>query len=479
MTIAVLEQKKVSELHEIARRLGIQGFADLRRRDLIYEILGAEAAADAEGTDLPLRVSQASDDRPAVRPAARSRAEPSPRPARAPRRRQSRPRQPISPDWPEYMQGFDPYAVTLQGLIRRTGVLEILPDGYGFLRSLDYGYLPSPDDIYVSPSQIKRFSLRVGDTVDGQIRPPKEGERFFALIRVHTINGRSPDAFDERTSYDLLTPSYPDRAIRLETAPDRLAGRVVDLVAPIGKGQRGLILTPTGAGRTTLLEEIARAVVRNEPDATVLVLLVAERPEDVTEFQRAAPDVEVVASTFDDAPERQVHIADLVLEKARRLVEAGRDVVLLVDSVTRLVQAHQAVLGESGAPSVAALRQPKRLLGAARSVEEGGSLTVIATVLASTGKPDDESIAQAFDGTANMQLVLDGDLARRGLFPAVDLGASGTRRESMLIEPDRLARLQALRRSVSDPDPAAALAALLDRVRQSESNDALLEETEG
>ena len=472
MTIAVLEQKKVSELHEIARRLGITGFADLRRRDLIYEILGAEADADAEGTDLPARVAQAGDDRPAVRPRS-----PSPRPARAPRRRQSRPRHPISPDWPSYMQGFDPYAVTLQGLIRRTGVLEILPDGYGFLRSLDYGYLPSPDDIYVSPSQIKRFSLRVGDTVDGQIRPPKEGERFFALIRVHTINGRSPDAFDERTSYDLLTPSYPDRAIRLETAPDRLATRVVDLVAPIGKGQRGLILTPTGAGRTTLLEQVAQAVAQNEPEATVLVLLVAERPEDVTEFQRAVPGVEVVASTFDDAPERQVHVADLVLEKARRLVEAGRDVVLLVDSITRLVQAHQAALGESGAPTVAALRQPKRLLGAARSVEEGGSLTVIATVL--TGKPDDDAIAQAFDGTANMQLVLDGDLAQRGLFPAVDLAASGTRRESMLIEPDRLARLQSLRQSVSDPDPATALAALLDRVRGSESNDALLEDAEG
>ncbi len=478
MTIAVLEQKKVSELHEIARRLGIQGFADLRRRDLIYEILGAEAAADADGADLPARVAQASDDRPAVRPAPRSRSESS-RPTRAPRRRQSRVRHPISPDWPDYMQGFDPYAVTLEGLIRRTGVLEILPDGYGFLRSLDYGYLPSPDDIYVSPSQIKRFSLRIGDTVDGQIRPPKEGERFFALIRVHTINGRSPDAFDERTSYDLLTPSYPDRAIRLETAPDRLATRVVDLVAPIGKGQRGLILTPTGAGRTTLLEEIARAVVQAEPEATVLVLLVAERPEDVTEFQRAAPGAEVVASTFDDTPERQVHIADLVLEKARRLVEAGRDVVLLVDSVTRFVQAHQAVLEESGPPSVAALRQPKRLLGAARSVEEGGSLTVIATVLAGTGKPDDESIAQAFEGTANMQLVLDRDLAQRGLFPAVDLAASGTRRESMLIEPGPLARLQSLRRSVADPDPAVALAALLDRVRRSESNAALLEEAEG
>ena len=475
MTIAVLEQKKVSELHEIARRLGIEGFADLRRRDLIYEILGAEAAAEAD--DLGTRAGQSTDDRPAVRP--RSSSEPAPRDSpRPPRRRPARSRQPISPDWPSYMQGFDPYAVSLAGLIRKTGVLEILPDGYGFLRSLDYGYLPSPDDIYVSPSQIKRFSLRIGDTVDGQVRPPKEGERFFALIRVHTINGRSPEAFDERTAYELLTPSYPDRALRLETAPDVVATRVVDLVAPIGKGQRGLILAPPSSGRTTLLEKIARAIVQNEPQATVLALLVDERPEDVTEFQRAAPGAEVVASTFDDAPERQVHIADLMLEKARRLVEAGSDVVLLVDSLTRLVRAHQAVLDESGPPSSSALAGPKRLLGAARSVEEGGSLTIIATVLAGTDKPVDEAIAEAFDGTANMQLVLNRDLARQRLFPAIDLEASGTRREEMLLDSDRLARVRALRQSVSGLDPAPALTALLDRIGQTESNDALLDTTD-
>lgn len=474
MTIAVLEQKKVSELYEIARRLGIQGYADLRRRDLIYEILGAEAAADAEASDLPARIGQSTDDRPAVRP--RSSSEPVPRdPPRPPRRRQSRPRSPISPDWPDYMQGFDPYAVTLAGLIRKTGVLEILPDGYGFLRSLDYGYLPSPDDIYVSPSQIKRFSLRIGDTVDGQVRPPKEGERFFALIRVHTINGRSPDAFDERTTYDLLTPSYPDRALRLETTPDLLATRVVDLVAPIGKGQRGLILAPPSSGRTTLLEEMARAILQNEPEATVLVLLVDERPEDVTEFQRAVPGAEVIASTFDDTPERQVHIADLVLEKARRLVEARRDVVWLVDSLTRLVRAHQAVLDESGPPSVAAIGGPKRLLGAARSVEEGGSLTIIATVLVDTAKPADEAIAEAFDGTANMQLVLDRDLALKRLFPAIDLAQSGTRREEMLLDAGRLARVRAVRESVAELDPAEALTTLFDLVGGTDGNDALLD----
>ena len=471
MTIAVLEQKKVSELHEIARRLGIQGFADLRRRDLIYEILGAEAEADA--ADLSPRVSQATDDRPAVRP--RSASEPPPRdPPRPPRRRQPRARLPISAGWPSYMQGFDPYAIALDGLIRKTGVLEILPDGYGFLRSLDYGYLPSPDDIYVSPSQIKRFSLRVGDTVDGQIRPPKEGERFFALIRVHSVNGRSPEAFDERTSYDLLTPSYPDRALRLETTPDRLATRVLDLVAPIGKGQRGLILAPPQSGRTTLLEEMASAIVANESQATVLVLLVDERPEDVTAFQRAVPGAEVVASTFDDAPERQVHITDLVLEKARRLVEAGGDVVLLVDSLTRLVQAHQAVLGETGPPSVAAVRDTKRLLGAARAVEEGGSLTIVATLLASTGKPADDAIAEVFEGTANMRLVLDIALARQRLFPAIDLAQSGTRREEILLGPDALARVRALRQTLAGLDPPDALEALLHRVRQTDGNRDLL-----
>ena len=478
MNISALEQKKVSELHEIARRLGIQGYADLRRRDLIYEILGAEASAEAEASDAPPRLGAASDDRPAVRPrAAGARPAPSPREAR--RRRSPRARRPISERWPDYMQDFDPYAATLEGLVRQTGVLEVLPDGYGFLRSPEYSYLPSPDDVYVSPSQIKRFSLRVGDTVDGQIRPPKEGERFFALIRVHTINGRSPDAFDERTEFDVLTPAYPDRALRLETTPDVLATRVVDLVAPVGKGQRALVVAPPKAGRTVLLQAVARAVVANEPDATVLVVLVDERPEEVTDFQRAVPGAEVVASTFDEAPERQVHVAELALEKARRLVEAGQDVVVVLDSLTGLARAHQAALDGAAAAtaglSAAALRGPKRLFGAARAVEEGGSLTLLATVLTGTDSEVDASVYQAFEGTGNMELVLDRDLARRGLYPAVDVGASGTRREEMLVPPGRLARVRALRQSLAELGPAEALAALLDRVRATDGNDALLQ----
>ena len=478
MNISALEQKKVSELHEIARRLGIRGYADLRRRDLIYEILGAEATAEAEGSDLPPRLGPASDDRPAV--PSRSVGTRASAPQRESRRRRGRgPRRPISPDWPEYMQGYDPYAVVLEGLVRQTGVLEVLPDGYGFLRSPEYSYLPSPDDIYVSPSQIKRFSLRVGDTVDGQIRPPKEGERFFALIRVHTVNGRSPEAFDERTEFDVLTPAYPDRALRLETAPDALATRVVDLVAPVGKGQRALVVAPPKAGRTVLLQEIARAVVANEPEATVLVVLVDERPEEVTDFQRAVPGAEVVASTFDEPPERQVHVAELAMEKARRLVEAGRDVVVVLDSLTGLARAYQAVLdgnaSATGGLSAAALRGPKRLFGAARAVEEGGSLTLLATVLTGTGSELDASVYRAFEGTGNMELVLDRDLARRGLFPAVDLEASGTRREEILLSADRLRRVQALRQSLADLSPDEALGALLDRVRATESNSALLQ----
>ena len=254
MNIAVLEQKKVSELHEIARRLGIERYSDLRRRDLIYEILGAQADAASDGSGRP---ASSLEDRPAVRPRTRRAAEPT---RREPARRGQRSRHPISADWPAYMQGFDPYGVALEGLVRKRGILEILPDGYGFLRSVEYSYLPSPDDIYVSPSQIKRFSLRVGDTVDGQIRPPKEGERFFALIRVHTINGRSPDDFDERTSYDFLTPSYPEHQLRLETSPDEVTTRAIDLFAPIGKGQRGLILAPPTSGRTTLLQKLAQGI---------------------------------------------------------------------------------------------------------------------------------------------------------------------------------------------------------------------------
>ena len=477
MNITALEQKKVSELHEIARRLGISGYADLRRRDLIYEILGAQAAAEADEAEPPMRPGYDAGDRPALRaraPARRlaeSRREPR-------RRRPPRERRPVADHWPDYMRGYDPQAVTLDGLIRKSGVLEILPDGYGFLRSAEYSYLPSADDVYVSPSQIKRFALRVGDTVDGQLRPPKEGQRFFALIRVHSINGRAPEDFDERTGYDYLTPAYPDQALRLETTPDELATRLVDLFAPIGKGQRGLVVAPPGAGRTVLLQAVARAVLANEPGATVIALLVDERPEEVVEFERAVPGAEVVASTFGESPERQVHIADLVLEKAKRLVEAGQDVVVVVDSITRLARAHQATFegaGQAGGIEPGALRGPKRLFGAARAVEEGGSLTVIATALVGTGSAVDEAVFEEFRGTGNMELVLSRELADRRVFPAIDVARSGTRRDEMLVPPDRLDRVRALRRRLADRGPAEAMAFLLDRMGGAETNDAFLE----
>ena len=495
MNITALEQKKVSELHEIARRLGIEGYADLRRRDLIYEILGAQA--EAEATD-PQSAAPA-EDRPVLRPrvarrpapleragAERPGAERTDDPARRePRRRRTpRTRQPISPDWPDYMQGFDPLAISLEGLIRKEGVLEILPDGYGFLRSAEYSYLPSPDDIYVSPSQIKRFALRVGDTVDGQIRPPKEGQRFFALIRVHAINGRAPEDLDERTGYDFLTPAYPDEQITLETTPDELSTRVIDLFAPIGKGQRGLIVAQPKSGKTVLLQKIARALTENEPDATVIVLLIDERPEEVTDFERTVPGAEIVASTFDEAPERQIHIADLVLEKAKRLVEAGQDVVILLDSITRLARAHNATFEGagrtmSGGLEAGALRGPKRLFGAARAVEEGGSLTVIATALVDTGSRMDDVIYEEFKGTGNMELVLSRELADRRIYPAIDIVASGTRREEILLPPERLSRIWVLRQLLADLDPTEAMTFLLDKMRGTDSNDAFLETMNG
>ena len=491
MTITTLEQKKVPELREIARRLGLRGVSDLTRQDLIYRILEAQADDAAEdsprGGDRPpargaidltrSAPSEAAPSRETLREHAADREAERPR-----RRRPQRPRLPISDDWPDYMQGYDPQAVTLQGLFGKTGVLEILPDGYGFLRSAEYSYLPSPDDIYVSPSQIKRFSLRIGDTIDGQIRPPKEGERFFALLRVNSINGRSPEELSERTSYDFLTPGYPDEQIVLETESSELSTRVIDLFAPIGKGQRGLIVAQPKTGKTVLLQKIAKAIETNDPDAYLIVLLIDERPEEVTDFSRSIRG-EVIASTFDEAPERQVHIADLVLEKAKRLVEAGQDVVILLDSITRLARAHNAVYQNEGGVSrtmsggleAGALRGPKRLFGAARSVEEGGSLTVIGTALVDTGSRMDDVIFEEFKGTGNMELALTRDLANRRIYPAIDIPRSGTRREEMLLSEERLRRVWLLRQLLADMDAVEAMTFLLDKMRGTESNDAFLE----
>lgn len=430
MTLATLEAKTVAELHAIARELGLP--TTERRRDLVARILDAHAPG-AGG----MRASLA--ERPA------------------------------------YMRGYDPRAVTLDGLVRKSGVLEVLPDGYGFLRSPDYGYQPSPDDVYVSPSQIKRFGLHVGDTVDGQLRPPKEGDRFFALLRVHAINGRPPDTAPDRTRFDFLTPAYPDAPLRLETTADAVAARVVDLVAPIGKGQRGFIVAPPRAGRTTLLQAMAEAVAANEPQATLLLLFVDERPDEVARAERALPGAEVIATPPDEAPERQVHVADLVLEKARRLVEAGHDVVLLVDSATTLARAHQAMADtDADVLAPAARRALQRFVGAARAVEEGGSLTVLATLVTETGHPTDAALAEAFAGTGNVELVLRRDLADAGCYPALDVAASGARREELFVAPERLVRLRALRERLAPMTPPEALAFLTERCAATPGNDALL-----
>ncbi|QXD17208.1 transcription termination factor Rho [Rhodocaloribacter litoris] len=376
------------------------------------------------------------------------------------------------------MATYDPNKTDLDGMIRKVGVLEVLPDGYGFLRSAEYNYLPSPDDIYVSPSQIKRFSLKLGDTVDGEVRPPKEGERFFALIQVNTVNGRTPAELEERASFDYLTPLYPEEHLNLETTANEYSTRILDLFAPIGKGQRGLIVAQPKTGKTILLQKIANAITRNHPEVYLIILLVDERPEEVTDMERNV-QAEVIASTFDQEPERHVEVANIVLEKAKRLVEAGQDVVILLDSITRLARAHNAVTPTtgktlSGGMEAGALRGPKRFFGAARNVEEGGSLTIIGTALIDTGSRMDEVIFEEFKGTGNMELVLDRQLADRRIFPAINIVKSGTRREELLIPEAKLQRIWILRKLLADMEPVEAMQFLLDKMRGTRNNDEFL-----
>ncbi len=379
---------------------------------------------------------------------------------------------------PEYMALHDPNKTELDGMIKKVGVLEVLPDGYGFLRSHEYNYLPSPDDIYVSPSQIKRFSLRLGDTVWGDVRPPKEGERFFALIQVDKINGRQPAAIEERQSFDYLTPLFPEEHLKLETKSTEYSMRIFDLFAPIGKGQRGLIVAQPKTGKTILLQKIANAITENHPEVHLLILLVDERPEEVTDMERHVK-AEVISSTFDQDPERHVEVASIVLEKAKRLVEAKQDVVILLDSITRLARAHNAVAPDtgrtlSGGIEAGALRGPKRFFGAARNVEEGGSLTIIGTALIDTGSRMDEVIFEEFKGTGNMELVLNRQMADRRIFPAIDVVKSGTRREELLVHEAKLSRIWILRKLLADMDPIQAMQFLLDRMRGTKDNDEFL-----
>lgn len=364
------------------------------------------------------------------------------------------------------------------GLTFSKGVLEVLTDGYGFLRSADYNYLPSPDDIYVSPSQIKRFSLRTGDYVSGQVRPPKEGERFFALLRVEAVNGKDPEAIRERTLFDNLTPLYPDKRLKLESAPGEYSMRIMDLLSPIGKGQRGLIVSPPKSGKTILLQKIANSLTRNHPELKLIMLLIDERPEEVTDMQRSV-QAEVISSTFDEPADRHVQVANMVQEKAKRLVEAGEDVVILLDSITRLARAHNTVIPHSGrilsgGVDSNALHKPKRFFGAARNTEDGGSLTIIGTALIETGSRMDEVIFEEFKGTGNMELVLDRDLSDRRIFPAIDVNRSSTRKEELLMKEEDLNKVWILRKLLSDFDSIEAMEFLLDKMRGTKSNKEFL-----
>jgi transcription termination factor Rho len=425
MDIAELQSKKVAELQKIAKELGVTGYSDLKKQELIMKIL-----------------EKMQEQRVATGEAEKGEEQ--------------------------------------NGIIFSKGVLEILPDGYGFLRSANYNYLPSPDDIYVSPSQIKKFNLKTGDTIAGQVRPPKEGERFYALLRIETVNGLPPEKARERILFENLTPLYPTKRIRLETVPGEYSMRILDLFAPIGKGQRGLIVSPPKAGKTVLLQKMANSIMRNHPEVKLIILLIDERPEEVTDMERSVgPDVEVISSTFDEPPERHMQVADMVLEKAKRLVESGKDVVILLDSLTRLARASNLVTPHSGrilsgGIDASALIKPKKFFGAARDTEEAGSLTIIATALIDTGSRMDEVIFEEFKGTGNMEVVLTRELADRRIFPAIDINKTGTRKEELLLEPEELNRVWILRKILSEMSPVEAMEFLLEHMKGTKNNKEFL-----
>jgi transcription termination factor Rho len=365
------------------------------------------------------------------------------------------------------------------GLLFAEGVLECLPDGYGFLRAPESNYLPGPDDIYVSPSQIRKFDLRTGDTVSGQVRPPKEGERYFALIKVEAINFEPPDAAKDKVLFDNLTPLYPSERIRLETAPDNLTSRVLDMMTPLGKGQRGLIVAAPRTGKTMILQNIANSIAANHPEITLIVLLIDERPEEVTDMQRSVKG-EVISSTFDEPGTRHVQVAEMVIEKAKRLVEHKRDVVILLDSITRLARAYNAIVPPSGkvlsgGVDSNALQRPKRFFGAARNIEDGGSLTIIATALVETGSRMDDVIFEEFKGTGNSEIVLDRKMVDKRIFPAVDMNRSGTRKEELLLPKDELNRIWVLRKVLNSLSPVEAMELMLERLAKTKSNKEFLD----
>ena len=409
MNLGELKLKKISELTNLAKEYNVEGISGLRKQELIFAILKAHAKESEKN-----------------------------------------------------------------GNVRGSGVLEVLPDGFGFLRAPDYNYLPGPDDIYVSPSQIRRLNLRTGDVVEGQVRSPKEGERYFALLKVDSVNFESPEIARDKTLFDNLTPLHPNERIRLERQRDNYSMRIMDIISPIGKGQRGLIVAPPRTGKTVLIKDIANSIIKNHKEAILIVLLIDERPEEVTDMARSV-NAEVISSTFDEPPQRHIQVAEMVLEKAKRLVEHKRDVVILLDSITRLARAYNTVVPPSGkilsgGVDSNALHRPKRFFGAARNIEEGGSLTIIASALIETGSRMDEVIFEEFKGTGNMEIVLDRKLADRRIFPAIDINRSGTRKEELLLTPDELNRIWILRKLLSPLNPVDAMEFFLDKIKATRTN---------
>jgi transcription termination factor Rho len=411
MTIAELKEKNITELTRIARTLDLPGASGLRKQDLIFKILQAQSEKE--------------------------------------------------------------------GHIYAEGVLEILPDGYGFLRSPDYNYLPGPDDIYVSPSQIRKFDLKTGDTISGVVRPPHEGEKYFALVKIEATNFESPEETRNKILFDNLTPLYPEERCKMETDPEHTSGRVMDILTPVGKGQRGLIVAPPRTGKTMLLQSIANSITTNHPEVVLIVLLIDERPEEVTDMQRSVKG-EVISSTFDEPAARHVQVAEMVIEKAKRLVEHKRDVVILLDSITRLARAYNTIVPPSGkvlsgGVDSNALQRPKRFFGAARNIEEGGSLTIIASALVETGSRMDEVIFEEFKGTGNMEIVLDRKLSDKRVFPAIDIQRSGTRKEELLIPKEDLQRIWVLRKVLNPLSPVEAMELLIDRLGKTRNNAEFLQ----
>ena len=411
MNLQELKEKSIAELNDVAKDLKIEGASNLRKQELIFAILQAQAEKN--------------------------------------------------------------------GVIYGEGVLETLPDGFGFLRAPDYNYLPGPDDIYISPSQIRRFNLRTGDIVSGQIRPPKEGERYFALLKVEKVNFEDPETARDKILFDNLTPLYPEEKIRLEHDPQELSTRVMELITPIGKGQRGLIVASPRTGKTVLLQNIAKAILANHPEITLIVLLIDERPEEVTDWQRQVK-AEVVSSTFDEPAQRHAQVAEMVLEKAKRLVEHKRDVVILLDSVTRLARAYNSIIPPSGKVlsgglDANALQRPKRFFGSARNIENGGSLTIMATALVDTGSRMDDVIFEEFKGTGNMEVHLDRKLADKRVFPSIDINQSGTRKEELLVDKDDLNKMWILRKVLSPLSAVESIEFLIDKIKNTKTNKEFLE----